>query len=173
MGRLIVLLLLVAAVAYLIPAPPVHYEASIEIDKDRDHVWEVLSDFTQLTRWNEEVDSTSFLTPQRTGVGTVFRIDGKIVTSTMRVTRWEPYNRVDFAVELKPKLTEDHVLRYIIHPRFEDRTLVHVEEEYRMAGGYLGHAFGLLIFSRMRDPYRGSALGYLKRLCETGVGLGI
>jgi hypothetical protein len=89
------------------------------------------------------------------------------------VERWEPYNTMGFFVELKPRLTYDHVLRYSLQYRYTNRTVVRVEEEYRMAGGYLGHVFGRLFFERMREPYRMPALSYLKKLVETGVGLGI
>jgi hypothetical protein len=77
-----------------------------------------------------------------------------------------------FSVRLKPRLTYDHVLRYSVQYRFTNRTVVRVEEEYRMAGGYLGHLFGVLLFDRMREPYRMAALSYLKKLAETGFGLG-
>jgi len=171
MGRLIVLLLLAAGIAYLIPGPVEHYEASAEINTGRERVWEVLSDLSQLSRWNDEVDSTAFVTPQREGVGTQIRLDGKFMTCWEKVVSWEPFNRIEFTVTEKPALTTDHVLRYTMEPRFE-RTLVRVEEEYHMRGGYLGHALNYITFSRMREAYRGPALSYLKRLAETGVGLG-
>jgi uncharacterized protein YndB with AHSA1/START domain len=172
MGRFLILVLLVLAVAYFIPAPVTHYDAALEIDASRERVWDTLSDLTQLSRWNSDVDSTVFLSPQREGVGTEIRVDG-VVTSVLTVVRWQPYNAVGFVVVPKPRFTYDHVLRYTMQYRFTDRTIVRVEEEYRMAGGYLGHLFGVMLFDRMREPYRMSALSYLKKLAETGVGLGI
>lgn len=171
MGRLILLLLVAAGIAFLMPAPVVHHEASVEINAGREKVWDALSDMKAWPRWIEEVDSVSFVSSQEEGTGTEVRLDGKFFTTFERATRWEPYNRIDFEVSFKPNLTTDHVLRYVMDPQF-DRTQVRVEEEYRMRGGYLGHAFELLMFSRMREGFRGPALGYLKRLAETGVGMG-
>jgi uncharacterized protein YndB with AHSA1/START domain len=171
MGRFLILVLLALAVAYFVPAPVAHYDAALEVDASRERVWEALSDLSQLSRWNSAVDSTVFLTPQRDGVDTEFRIDG-VVTSTLRAERWEPFNSMGFSVRLKPRFTYDHVLRYSVQYRFTNRTVVRVEEEYRMAGGYLGHLFGVLLFDRMREPYRMAALSYLKKLAETGFGLG-
>jgi uncharacterized protein YndB with AHSA1/START domain len=172
MGRLLILILIAGAIAYFVPAPVTHFDSALEIEASRERVWEMLSDLSQISRWNEDVDSAVFVGPQHDGEGAEVRVDGSMFTSALRVTRWEPYNRIDFAVLLKPRLTWDHVLRYSMQRRFENRTIVRVEEEYRMAGGYLGHVFGILIFERMRDPYRVQALSYLKRLAETGVGLG-
>jgi len=171
MGRLILLLLVAAGIAFLMPAPVVHHEASVEINADREKVWDALSDMRGWPRWIEEVDSVAFLSSQQQGTGTEVRLDGKFYQTFERVIRWEEYNRIDFAVSFKPSLTEDHVLRYMMTPQF-DRVQVRVEEEYRMRGGYLGHAFDLMMFSRMREGFRGPALGYLKRLAETGVGMG-
>lgn len=171
MGRLLILILLALAVAYFVPAPAKHFDAALEVDASREKVWGALSDLSQMSRWNPGVDSTVFLTPQHDGEGTEIRVDG-MVTSTLIVQRWEPFNTMAFLVELKPRLTYDHVLRYSVQYRFTDRTVVRVEEEYRMAGGYLGHLFGVLLFDRMREPYRMPALSYLKKLAETGVGLG-
>ncbi len=172
MGRLLILLIVAGVVAYFVPSPVTHFDSAVEIDASREHVWDLMADLSQLSRWNEDVDSTVFLTPERQGPGTVVRIDGSMITTSLTVQRWEPYNEIDFAVVLQPRITYDHVLRYSMQRRFEGRTVVRVQEEYRMAGGYLGYVFGRLIFERMRDPYRMGALGYLKRLAETGVGLG-
>jgi uncharacterized membrane protein len=171
MGRLILVLLIAAGIAFLMPAPVVHHEASVEINADREKVWDALSDIKGWPRWIEEVDSVSFQSPQHDGEGTELRLDGKFYTTFERAVRWEPYNRIDFAVSFKPNLTTDHVLRYMMTPQF-DRVQVSVQEEYRMRGGYLGHAFDLMMFDRMREGFRGPALGYLKRLAETGVGMG-
>jgi uncharacterized membrane protein len=172
MGRLVILLLLAAVVAYFMPAPVTHFDSAVEIDASREKVWDLMSDFSQLSRWNDAVDSTVFLSPERKGEGTQIRLDGPMLTTTLKVVHWQPYNDIGFAVILNPRLTYDHVLRYSIQKRFESRTVVRVEEEYHMAGGYLGHVFGKLLFDRMRDSYRTGALGLLKRLAETGVGLG-
>src|SRR5262245_28610180 len=162
MGRLILFLLIVAGIAYLMPAPAVHHEASVEINAPRERVWQALSDLQGWPRWNEDVDSTAYLTDQHEGVNTKVRFDGKLLTAYETVTNWEPYNRIDFSVSLKPDLTMDHVMRYVMSPQF-DRTQVRIEEEYRMRGGYLGHAFAMLVFDRMRETFRAPALGYLKR----------
>jgi len=171
MGRLILFLLILAGIAYLMPSPVVHHEASATINAPRERVWQALSDLKGWSRWNEDVDSTAFLTDQQEGVGTKMRLDGKFMTVYEEVTDWEPYNRIDFNVSLKPNLTEAHVMRYTMAPDF-DHTTVKVEEEYKMRGGYLGHALDVLFFERMRDGFRAPAMGYLKRLSETGVGMG-
>src|SRR2546428_11337991 len=98
MGRLILLLLIAAGIAFLMPAPIVHHEAAVEINADRERVWQALSDLRGWPRWIEEVDSTSFLTDQHEGVGTQVRLDGKFITTFEKVARWEPYNRIDFEV---------------------------------------------------------------------------
>jgi hypothetical protein len=90
----------------------------------------------------------------------------------LRVERWEPFNAVDYSVRFDPAYTRDHMLRYGMSPRFE-RTVVTLTEEYRMNAGLLGHVFGVLVFTGMREPARRPALGYLKRLAETGQGIGI
>lgn len=171
MGKLLVLLVLALAVAYFVPAPVVHHDAALEVDASRERVWDALSDLSQMPRWNAAVDSAAFLGAQRQGEGAEIRIDG-MVTSTLQVERWQPYGTMSFFVELKPRFTYDHVLRYSIQYRYTNRTVVRVEEEYRMAGGYLGHVLGLLLFDRVREPYRMPALSYLKKLVETGIGLG-
>jgi len=171
MGRLILFLLILAGIAYLMPSPVTHHEASVEINAPRERVWQALSDLKGWSRWNEDVDSTGFVTDQQDGLGTQMRLDGKFMTIYETVTAWEPYNRIEVSVKLRPNLTEDHVMRYTMAPEF-DRTTVKVEEDYKMRGGYLGHALDVLAFGRMRDGFRGPAMGYLKRLAETGVGMG-
>ena len=171
MGKLFILLVVALAVAYFVPAPVVHYDAALEVNASRERVWDALSDLSQMPRWNAAVDSAAFLGAQRQGEGTEIRIDG-VVTSTLQVERWVPYGTMSFFVELKPRFTYDHVLRYSIQYRYTNRTVVRVEEEYRMAGGYLGHVLGMLLFDRVREPYRMPALSYLKKLVETGIGLG-
>lgn len=172
MGRFLVFVLVVLAVVYFIPAPVNRHAAGLEIEASREQVWEVMSDLARLPRWIETVDSVAFLNPQRQGLGAELRIDGTVMSSVLRVARWVPYNTVAFDVRMRPGLTHDHVLRYTVERRFAGRSVVRVEEEYRMAGGYLGHVLGGLLFDRMRDPYRASALLHLKRLVETGAGLG-
>jgi hypothetical protein len=86
MGRLILFLLVLAGIAYLMPAPIVHHEASAEINAPRERVWQALSDLGGWSRWNEDVDSTGFLTPQQEGLGTKVRLDGKFMTVYEEVT---------------------------------------------------------------------------------------
>src|SRR5262245_57391694 len=107
MGRFLILLLLIAGIAYLVPSPVEHYEATAEINTGREKVWEAMSDLTQMSRWNDEIDSTVFVTPQREGLGTQLRLDGKFMTCWEKVERWEPFNRIDFSVTEKPSLTTD------------------------------------------------------------------
>ena len=172
MGRLLLIILAVAAVAYFMPAPTVRHEANIEINAPRGRVWEALSDLRGYPRWIEDVDSTVFLTSTREGVGTEARLDGRFLHPYLRVERWQPFNAIDYSVRFDPAFTRDHVVRYAMEPRF-DRTVVTLTEEYRMNAGYLGHLFGMLVFDGMRQSTREPALGYLKRLAETGQGIGI
>jgi uncharacterized protein YndB with AHSA1/START domain len=172
MGRLLLTLLAIAGIAYFMPAPTIRQEASIEINAPRARVWEALSELRGYSRWHEDVDSTVFLGSRREGVGTEARLDGRFLHPIVRVERWEPSNAVEFSVQFDPAYTRDHVLRYKMEPRI-DRTVVTMTEEYRMNAGYLGHLFGITVFNGMREPSRGPALGYLKRLVETGQGVGI
>jgi uncharacterized membrane protein len=170
MGRLLLLILLAGVVAYFLPAPAVHNEASIEIDATREKVWEVLADFSELPRWNGATHGLEFATSQRRGVGTELHIPGSPFQHTMRVTNEVAYNRVELAVETDPRLTEDQTIRYSIHPR-QNRTLVRFVEEYRVRGGYLGYAVDRALYRPMRASGRAPALANLKRLVETGNGL--
>src|SRR5262245_28346005 len=172
MGRLLLLLLVVAGIAYCMPAPTVRHEASIEINAPRGKVWDALADIRSYARWNEDVDSTVFLSSSHEGVGTEARLDGRFLHPIVRVERWEPFNRVDYSVRFDPAYTRDHVMRYGMTPRY-DRTVVTLTEDYRMNAGLLGHVFGVLVFNGRREPFRKPALGYLKRLAETGQGVGI
>jgi len=170
MGRLLLLILLAGVVAYFLPAPAVHYEASIEIDASRESVWELLSNFDELPRWNATTHGLEFAANQRRGVGTEFHIPGSPISHTVTVTKETAYNRVELRVETDPRLTEDQVIRYSIHPR-QNRTLVRFVEEYRVRGGYLGYAVDRALYRPMRGSGRATALANLKRLVETGNGL--
>lgn len=170
MGRLLLLILLAGAIAYFLPAPAVHNEASIEIDATREKVWEVLGDFDEMPRWNASTHGLKFDTSQRKGVGTEFHVPGSPFHHTVVVTKEVAYNRIELRVETDPRLTEDHIIRYSIHPR-QSRTLVRFVEEYRVRGGYLGYAVDRALYRPMRGSGRAPALANLKRLVETGNGL--
>lgn len=170
MGRLLLLILLAGVIAYFLPAPAVHHEGTIEINAARESVWEVLSNFKEIPRWNATTHGLEFATSQHRGEGTKFHVVGSPISHTVTVTKVIAYNRVEFQIETDPRLTEDQTIRYSIHPR-QSRTLVRFVEEYRVRGGYLGYAVDRAIYRPMRGAGRSSALANLKRLVETGNGL--
>lgn len=170
MGRLLFLILLAGVIAYFLPAPAVHNEASIEIDATREKVWEVLGDLGELPRWNASTHGLKFATAQRQGVGAEFDVPGSPFSHHVVLTKQVAYNRMEFQVGTDPRLTEGQIIRYTIHPR-QNRTLVRYVEEYRVRGGYLGYLVDRAFYRQLRASGRGPALANLKRLVETGHGL--
>lgn len=170
MGRLLLLIVLAGVIAYFLPAPAVHNESSIEIDATREKVWQVLGNLNELPRWNVTTQGLKFASTQRQGVGTEFHVPGSPFSHTVKVTKEVAYNRIEFGVTTDPRLTEDHVIRYSIHPR-QSRTLVRFVEDYRVRGGYLGYAVDRALYRPMRASGRAPALANLKQLVETGEGL--
>lgn len=170
MGKLLLFIIAVLAVAYVMPAPGVHVETSIEIDSPRTQVWEVMSNLTDLPRWNASAFGMEFDSNQRQGVGAIYEIEGAPVSHRYQISKWEPYNRIDLQVMTKPRVTVDHIVRYSIHPR-GSRTIVRFTEDYVARGGYLGYIFDRVAYYPSRGKSREPALANLKRLVETGQGI--
>jgi uncharacterized membrane protein len=170
MGRFLLFVVLAGALAYFMPAPAVHQEASIQIEAGREKTWLVLSDFGQLPRWNSAVHGMKFVRDQHNGQGTKISVPGNPISHTYELVSITPYNRMELRVTTDPKLTEDQVIRYTIHPR--DRgTLVRFVEEYRVRGGYLGYAVDRVLYRPLTRSRRTPAMSNLKRLVESGQGL--
>lgn len=167
MGKFLLVLVAILAVAYLVPAPPVHRTASAEIHTSREKVWEALSDLSRIPSWDGGVPSIEFLTSQRHGTGARFRIPTTPVARTFEVVDWRPYNRIDYRVKTEPGLTYDHSVSLLIRA-LNERTVVQLNEDYRVRGGYLGHLLDLVYTGPSTERSRSGALANFKRWIETG-----
>lgn len=167
MGKLLALLLVVAFVAYLVPAPVSHRTASVEIHATREKVWEVLSNLERIPSWNASAHSIEFLTEHKQGNAAQFRLPSSPVSRIFEVREWRTYERIEFRVRTDPDLTRDHVVVYQVR-RSGTRTLVQLDEDYRMRGGYLGHMADQVYLGPAVERSRAAALANLKRLVETG-----
>ncbi len=167
MGRFLLILIVAAFVAYLVPAPVSHRAASVEIHATKEKVWEVLSDLPRIPSWNGGALKLEFLTRHTQGPGARFRVPGTPISRTFEVTDWRAYNRIDLRVTTDPRLTNDHILTYSIRPTGE-RTAVLLDEDYRVRGGYLGYLLDRVYLGPSGEKSRSAALANLKRLVETG-----
>ena len=167
MGKLLGLLIVLGFVAYLVPAPVSHRTASVEIHASREKVWEVLSDLERIPSWNAAAPSVEFLTQHRQGPGAKYRIPSTPISRTFEVKDWRSFNRIDYQVTTDPELTRDHILVFQIRPA-QGRTLVQLDEDYHMRGGYLGHLLDEVYLGPSVERSRSAALANLKRLVETG-----
>lgn len=167
MGKLLALLLVLAFVAYLVPAPVSHRTATVEIHATREKVWEVLSNLERIPTWNASAHSIEFLSQHKQSSGARFRLPGSPVSRTFEVREWQAYERIAFRVQTDPNLTRDHVVVYQIR-REGTRTQVQLDEDYHMRGGYLGHILDQVYLGPAVERSRAAALANLKRLVETG-----
>lgn len=78
---------------------PASVQRSVDVEAPPDRVWALLSDFAGISGWASNVDHSSLLTEQVSGVGTVRRIQtgGAVVLET--IESWEP------GVELSYRIT--------------------------------------------------------------------
>lgn len=170
MIRFLLLIIAILALAYFLPANPAHHEASIEIGESREETWRILSDLTQLPRWNRSMSIMEFMGTQKFGVGTRISIPDVPIKRQLRVVNWIPYNSMTFRVQSDPDVTHDHTIRFSVHPRTSG-CLVRYVEEYRLRGGYLGTVLDKIYLTPMGANGREPALANLKRLVETGQGI--
>jgi uncharacterized membrane protein len=166
-GKFLGLLLVVAFVAYLIPAPVSHRTASVEIHATREKVWEVLSNLERIPAWNPSARSIEFETQHKQGDGVKFRLQSSPISRVFHVREWRAYNRIEFGVKTEPDLTRGHVVVYQIRPA-QTRTVVQLDEDYHMRGGYLGYMLDQVYIGPSGERSRAAALANLKRLVETG-----
>ena len=68
--KLLILLILVGAVAWLAPAPLSHVEGAVEIAASRDRVWTILSDVSSARLWDREMRELTITSTAKTGTGT-------------------------------------------------------------------------------------------------------
>lgn len=78
---------------------PASVQRSVDVDASPERVWALLSEFAAISRWAPNVDHSSLMTEQVSGVGTVRRIQtgGAVVLET--IESWEP------GVELSYRIT--------------------------------------------------------------------
>ena len=159
------------ALAYFLPAKPAHHEASIEIDESREETWRILSDLTQLPRWNRSLAVREFVGgSENFGIGTQILLPGVPIKRQLWVVDWIPYNSMTFRVITDPGVTHDHSMRFSVHPRTRG-CLVRYVEEYGIRGGYLGTVLDKIYLTPVGANGRDPALANLKRLVETGQGI--
>ena len=65
-------------------------ERTSSLEASPTEVWAVLSDFAGISRWAPNVDHSSLMTEQGSGVGAVRRIQAGGTTVLETVERWEP-----------------------------------------------------------------------------------
>jgi uncharacterized protein YndB with AHSA1/START domain len=68
------------------------------IERSIEHVWAALEQIESHTDWMADAESITFLTDQRSGVGTTFECLTKVgpisLTDVMEITAWEPQRRM-------------------------------------------------------------------------------
>lgn len=166
--KLLLLLVLLAAVAYFAPAPLGHAEQSIEIASDRDKVWGVVGDVTSARLWDPGMKDLKVTSEIKIGPGTVRTAAGAMVKTTETVRDWATYNKITFDVTHDPAITKFETSTLTIEPGEGQGTRVTWAIDYQMAGGYLGHFADKFLLGSVHGGRISDGLSNLKRYVETG-----
>ena len=82
-------------------ARPLRFDMAIELPATAEVVWDWLTDWERLPEWMTELSRVRVLGPGRGGVGMeaegMVRIAGITTRDCMRITAWEPPNRLEIA----------------------------------------------------------------------------
>jgi uncharacterized membrane protein len=165
--RLLLLLLVAAAVAWFAPAPASHATNAVVIDVPRDRVWTVLSDLTSSRLWDPAMKEAKLTTDTKIGEGAVRESDGVFGKTKERVTQWLAYNRLRFDVSHDPNFTKYETSNIELEPSGSG-TRVEWTMDYQMTGGYLGKLADKSILGSVHQGRIDQALANLKRYAETG-----
>ncbi len=166
--KLLILLLILLAGAWLAPAPVAHVEGTIEIAADRERVWTVLSDLSGARLWDPLMREAKITSDAKSGVGAERFSAGALVKTRERVSEWLPYNRVVLEVSHEPDLTKFEESRIEIEPSGAAGTRVQWAMNYQVTGGYLGSLGDRFLFGSVHQGRIDDGLSNLKRYAETG-----
>lgn len=167
--KLLVLLLLLVAAAYFVPAPLGHVEQSVDIATGRERVWSVLGDVTSARLWDPTMKDLKLVSDIRVGPGAELFAPGTLVKTRETVKDWVPYNRIVFDVTHDPNITRYETSTLTIEPGDRSETTrVKWALDYQMAGGYLGHWADQFLLGTVHAGRVKDGLANLKRFTETG-----
>jgi uncharacterized membrane protein len=167
--KLFVLLLLLVAAAWFVPAPPGHVEQSVDITTGRERVWAVLGDVSSARLWDPMMKDLKIVSDTRVGPGTELFAPGTLVKTTETVKDWIPYNRIVFDVTHDPNITKYETSTLTIEPGEQSGvTRLRWTLDYQMAGGYLGHWADRFLIGSAHAGRVKDGLANLKRYAETG-----
>jgi len=166
--KFLILLALLGAVAWFVPAPVSHVEGDIEISATRERVWSILSDVSSARLWDPQMRDLSLVSDAKTGVGTERASHGPVVKSREKVTEWVPYNKLAFDVVHDPALTRFETSKIEITPVGASGTRVHWSLDYQMNGGFLGNLADRFLLGSAHKGRIDDGLARLKRYAETG-----
>ncbi|MEO6463078.1 MAG: SRPBCC family protein [Candidatus Eisenbacteria bacterium] len=166
--KLLILLAVLVAAAWFVPAPVSHVESAIEISAPRERVWTILADVTSARLWDRQMREVTITSTAKSGVGTERASNGPVVKTRERVTEWVPYNRLELVVEHDPKLTKFETSRIEMTPSGATGTHVRWSLDYQMNGGYLGNLADRFLLGGTHQGRIDDGLARLKRYAETG-----
>jgi uncharacterized protein YndB with AHSA1/START domain len=166
--KFLILLALLGAAAWFVPAPVSHVEGDIEISAPRERVWSILSDVSSARLWDPRMRELTLVSDAKTGVGTERASHGPIVKSREKVTEWVPYNKLVFEVEHDPALTRFETSKLEMTPVGANGTRLHWSLDYQMNGGYLGNLADRFLLGSTHQGRIDDGLSRLKRYAETG-----
>lgn len=166
--KLLLLIVLLAAIAYFAPAPVQHVEQTVEIGTSRDKVWEILGDVTSARLWDPGMKDLKIISDVKEGAGTTREAQGALVKSIETVKEQMDYNRLSFDVKHDPPITRYETSTLSLEPTNRGTTSVKWEMDYQMAGGYLGHFADQALLGSVHGGRIADGLSNLKRYAETG-----
>jgi uncharacterized membrane protein len=166
--KLLLLIVLLAAIAYFAPAPVQHVEQTVEIAAPRDKVWEILGDASSAHIWDPGMKDLKVVSDMKEGVGTTLEARGALVKTTETVKEDILYNRLAFDVKHDPDITRYETSTLSLNPTDRNSTSVKWEMDYQMSGGYLGHFADQVLLGSVHGGRISDGLSNLKRYAETG-----
>jgi len=166
--KFLILLALLGAAAWFVPAPVSHVEGDIEISATRDRVWTILSDVSSARLWDPQMRDLTLVSDAKTGIGTERASHGPVVKTREKVTEWVPYNKLAFEVAHDPALTRFETSRLEMTPLGADGTRLRWTLDYQMNGGYLGNLADRFLLGSAHQGRIDDGLARLKRYAETG-----
>lgn len=166
--KLLLVIVLIAAVAYFAPAPVQHAEQTVEISASRDKVWEIVGDPSTARLWDPGMKDLKVVSDVKLGTGTTLEARGALVKTTETVKESDDYNRLVFDVKHDPDITRYETSTLTLDPTTQNTTRVKWEMDYQMAGGYLGQIADQVLLGSVHGGRISDGLANLKRYAETG-----
>jgi hypothetical protein len=145
------------------------FTVSVFVNRSQQDVFDFLSNPVNLSKWNSNIESAEWASSGAPGVGSTYRVLGKIpgrnnMEGLFEITQWDPPNRYGYKTNMRIFPSEGFGSVITLAPK-ENGTQLTFESQFELIGG-LKFAEGF--FAKMGEKGDGKNFETAKRLLEAG-----